>query len=151
MNFFTYIFQGFWLDLKLLFIVLFLGIISWRGVSCFNGGICFSDGRASFLSLGMPHRGASVLMGGFSKKIAGWGGTPAPRCYGKPYMWPLFGSVQVYITLYFLPLWICNFPSSLFNKRPFLITAYYKILLILILNLFLSLSVFFVFLNEYFF
>ena len=93
MNFFTYIYQGFWLDFKLLFIVLFLGIISWRGVSCFNGGICFSDGRASFLSWGMPHRGASVLIGGFSKKIAGWGSPPLmpppppplpPPHYGKP-------------------------------------------------------------------
>ena len=41
---------------KLLFIVLFLGIISWKAVSCFDGGGgggCFSDGR-----------GASVLVGG---------------------------------------------------------------------------------------
>ena len=39
-------FQGFYLDFKLLFIVLFLGIISWKGVSRFNGGEggCFSDG-----------------------------------------------------------------------------------------------------------
>ena len=32
------------------FIVLFLGIISWKGVSCFNWG-------ASFLSEGVPHGG----------------------------------------------------------------------------------------------
>ena len=69
-------------------------------------------------------------------------------------MWPLFCSVQVYISLYFLPLWICNFPLSLFNKSPFfvkLITHSYSILLILLSNLFLFLSACFVFLNEYFF
>ena len=38
MNFFTHIFEGFWLDFKLLFILLFLGIISWQGASRFNGG-----------------------------------------------------------------------------------------------------------------
>ena len=36
-------------------------------------------------------------------------------------MWPLFCSVQGYISLYFLPLWICNFVFS--------IKAYYTILL----------------------
>ena len=36
-------FQGFQLDFKLLFIVLFLGSILWKGVSRFNGGVCFSD------------------------------------------------------------------------------------------------------------
>ena len=49
MNFFTYISQGFQLDIKLLFIVLFLGIISWKGVSRFNrGGDCFSVGGLHF-------------------------------------------------------------------------------------------------------
>ena len=43
--------------------MLFLGIISWKGVSYFNGGGCFSDGGASFLSGGVPHEGASVLVG----------------------------------------------------------------------------------------
>ena len=54
MNFFTYISQGFQLDIKLLFIVLFLGIISWKGVSRFNrgGGLFFSWG-ASFLNGGV--------------------------------------------------------------------------------------------------
>ena len=66
---------------KLLFIVLFLGIISWKGVLCFNGG------RASFLSRGgrggAPWR-ASVLAGGggVSKKIVRWR-PPLPH-YGKP-------------------------------------------------------------------
>ena len=47
-----------WGELKLLFIVLFLGIISWKGTSRFSGGRgCFSDGRrASFLSRGRMGR-----------------------------------------------------------------------------------------------
>ena len=45
MNFFTHILQGFLLDFKLLFIVLFLEIISWKGASFFSGEWwCFSDG-----------------------------------------------------------------------------------------------------------
>ena len=44
-NFFTHIFQLFWLDFKLLFIILFLGIISWKGTSRFNGsGVVFQIG-----------------------------------------------------------------------------------------------------------
>ena len=50
MSFFTHIFEGFYLDFKLLFNVLFLGIISWKGTSRFNGN--GSDGRASFLGRG---------------------------------------------------------------------------------------------------
>ena len=51
MNFFTHIFEGFYLDFKLLFIVLFLGIISWKVVSRFNGGegLFFRWNLASFL------------------------------------------------------------------------------------------------------
>ena len=67
-------------------------------------------------------------------------------------MWSLFCSVQVYISLYFLPLSICNFPLSLSNKNPFfvkLITKSYSILLILLLNLSLFLSAFC--LPQYFF
>ena len=48
--------------------MLFLGIISWKGVSYFNGGGCFSDGGASFLSGGVPHEGASVLVGGGGRR-----------------------------------------------------------------------------------
>ena len=48
-------------DSKLLFIVLLLGIISWKGVSSFNEGVSFSDGGTSFLSGGgqgwSPQRG----------------------------------------------------------------------------------------------
>ena len=36
-------------------------------------GVVFQMGGALFLSRGHP-MGASVLMGGFSKKIVGWGG-----------------------------------------------------------------------------
>ena len=53
MNLFTHIFEGFWLDFKLLFILLFLGIISWQGASRFNGG----DG-------GVQMGGPSFLSGG---------------------------------------------------------------------------------------
>ena len=44
-------------------------------------GVSFSDGRGSFLS-----GGASVLVGGFSKKIIRWGWVPpmSPH-YGKPW------------------------------------------------------------------
>ena len=63
--------------------MLFLGIISWKGVSYFNGGGCFSDGGASFLSGGVPHEGASVLVGGggeeeFKKIIRCVGCPPCP-------------------------------------------------------------------------
>ena len=37
-------FQGFSLDFKLLIIVLFLEIISWKSVSCFNGEFVFQMG-----------------------------------------------------------------------------------------------------------
>ena len=63
----------------------FLGIISWKGASRFNGGF----GVASFLSGagGAPWRGIS-FDGDVFEKIVGWGGTPpSPLCsphYGKP-------------------------------------------------------------------
>ena len=80
MNFFMHIFQGFFQVITCAFSRNHL-----MGVSCFNGGVCFSDGHGdSFLSGGPPHRGASVLVwgGGFEKnrKI---GGVPPPP-YGKP-------------------------------------------------------------------
>ena len=87
MNFFTHILQGFLLDFKLLFIVLFLEIISWKGASFFSGEWgCFSDGGGGFIFKWEVHPmgGTSVLMGeGDSKKIVGWGvGT---HHYGKPW------------------------------------------------------------------
>ena len=79
MNFFTYISEGFQLDIKLLFIVLFLGIISWKGVSRFNrgGGLFFSWGP-SFLNGGDAPWGASVLVGGFRKTLQDGGRPPMP-------------------------------------------------------------------------
>ena len=51
--------------------MLFPEIISWKGVSCFNGGEgggCFSDGGASFLSGGGPMGGGIGVGRGFLKK-----------------------------------------------------------------------------------
>ena len=47
--------------------MLFLGIISWKGVSCFNGAVCFSDG-GDFGGGGK----------GFRKKLDDGEGTPTP-------------------------------------------------------------------------
>ena len=47
MNFFTHLFEGFKLDF-MLFIVLFLEIISWKGASCLNGGRGYPMGGISF-------------------------------------------------------------------------------------------------------
>ena len=65
--------------------MVFLGIISWKGVSRSNGeeGGCFSVREgASFLSGGSPHGRASVLIGGggwFEKnwKMLGVGALPS--------------------------------------------------------------------------
>ena len=55
-------------DSKLLFIVLLVRIISWKGVSSFNEGVSFSDGGTSFLSEGMvTPEGALVLVAVFRK------------------------------------------------------------------------------------
>ena len=58
-----------------LFMMLFLGIISWKGASRFNGGSCFSDGGASYLSEGCAPWGHRFWWGGggVQKKIVGWG------------------------------------------------------------------------------
>ena len=58
----TYFFNK---DFRLLIIVLFLGIISWKSVSSFNGWFVFQmGGGASFLSGGgAPHGRASVFVG----------------------------------------------------------------------------------------
>ena len=51
--------------------MLFLRIISWKGASRFNGGVCFSDGGLHFQMGGMSlGGGALVLVGGgvFEKK-----------------------------------------------------------------------------------
>ena len=59
--------------------MLSLGITSWKGVSCFNGGgVCFLDeGGASLLSAGgAPHGGVGFGGGGFEKKPKMGAGTP---------------------------------------------------------------------------
>ena len=64
--------------------MLFLGIISWKDVPCFNGGFVFQIGGASFLSGGCP-MGASVFFGWFwknCKMVEGGGG--APPSMGNP-------------------------------------------------------------------
>ena len=81
---FTHIFQGFQQDFKLVFIVLCLGIISWKGASRYNGGGLFFRWGASFLSGWCGPWGASVLMGGGAvKKNCRMGDPPTPH-YGKP-------------------------------------------------------------------
>ena len=50
-----------------------------------GGEVVFQMGRASFLSGGVPHVGASILMGGFSKKIIMEGHAhPCPPTMGSP-------------------------------------------------------------------
>ena len=78
------------LDLKLLFIVHFLCIISLKDASRFNGGFVFQMERASFLSGGCTPWGTSVLMGGgggLLKKVMGWGwGVSPPPPMSPPSM-----------------------------------------------------------------
>ena len=81
MNFFTHIFEGFQLDFKLLFILLFLGIISQKGALRFNrgaGGVFEMRGFIFKSEGGVPHEGGISFNGGFSKKIVGWVGAHAP-------------------------------------------------------------------------
>ena len=63
------------LDFKLIFIVLFLGIISWKGVLYSMGGVCFSDGGVSFLGGGCAMGGIGFGGGVFKKnhKMGGRG------------------------------------------------------------------------------
>ena len=74
MNFFTHIFQGFYLDFNLLFIVFFLRNHFGRLFHVSMGAVCFSDGGASFISGGGGGEGGvpgSIGFGGggeFKKK-----------------------------------------------------------------------------------
>ena len=64
-------------------------------VSVGRGGGCFSDEESSFLSGGMPHGGALVLMGGGFKKNCRIGGgcTPhAPPTIGNSVVYGYFYS-----------------------------------------------------------
>ena len=91
-------------DSKLLFIVLLLGIISWKGVSSFNEGVSFSDGGTSFLNGGMvTPEGALVLVGVFRKTHKMVGDPmptmpPPPPDYGKPSQAKDFLRVKISIT-----------------------------------------------------
>ena len=68
--------------------MLFLGIISWKGVSCFNGGegVCFPDGGLHFKVGGAPLGRALVLMGegGFQNYCRIGGHHPCPPTMGNP-------------------------------------------------------------------
>ena len=78
MNFFTHIFQEFQLEFKLLFIVLFLEIISWKGASHFNGG-----GEVLFFRWeGFIFKCVVGAQQGFEKNCL-MGEPPLPSNYGK--------------------------------------------------------------------
>ena len=53
--------------------MLFLGVISWKGTSCFNGGLFFRWG-SSFLSWGCAQWEGMGFDGVFWKKIVEWEG-----------------------------------------------------------------------------
>ena len=87
MNFFTHIFQGFYLDFDLLFIVLFLRNHFGRLFHISMGGASFISGGGG----GVPHKGAALVLwgGGEFKKNRKMRGGPAPSMpphhhYGKP-------------------------------------------------------------------
>ena len=68
--------------------MLFLGIISWKGGSRFNGRGCFSDGEFRFYVGVAPHMGAIGFDegGGFAKNRRMQGvARPCPLHYGKPW------------------------------------------------------------------
>ena len=70
-----------------MFIVLFLGIISFKGISCFNGRVVFFRWGGSFLSEeGVPCGGGHQFWWGVFEKIVGWGGgCTCPPYRGKPW------------------------------------------------------------------
>ena len=94
MNFFTLIFQGFQLDFKLLIIVLFLGIISWKSASRFNGlGLFFRCGGLIFKWGVHPMEGIGFDRG-VSKKNSRMEGHPHASHLGKPCDLDKFGKVN---------------------------------------------------------
>ena len=109
MSFFTHIFQGIQLDFKLLFFVLFfLGIVLWKGVSRFNGeGVVFQMGG------GFIFRWACTSWGRVSKKIVGWGWPTSlcPPTMGKPLLCPLtMGYIYIYIYIFiYIYIDICRY------------------------------------------
>ena len=69
--------------------MLFLGIVSWKGASCFNGGgggVVFQiEGGFIFKWGGAPHGWSISFDGGVFKKKCRMGGVPPmPPNYGKP-------------------------------------------------------------------
>ena len=60
--------------MKLLFIVLFVGIISWKGASRLNGGFVFQMGEGFIFKRGHPMGGIGFDGKGFRKKIVRWAG-----------------------------------------------------------------------------
>ena len=59
--------------------MLFLGIISFKGISCFNGRVVFFRWGGSFLSEGVCSMGEDISFdGGVFEKIVGWGGVHPP-------------------------------------------------------------------------
>ena len=66
MNFFTHIFQGFYLDFNLLFIVFFLRNHFGRLFHVSLGAVCFSDGGRG---VGCPIGGQHWFWGGVQKKL----------------------------------------------------------------------------------
>ena len=86
MNFFTHIFQGFYLDFNLLFIVFFLRNHFGRLFHVSMGVVCFSDGGASFISggVGCPIGGRHWFLGGEFKKNRKIRGAPAPSMPPPP-------------------------------------------------------------------
>ena len=63
--------------------MLFLGIISLKGVSCFNGGGGVFQMGGFIFKWGCP-MGDISFGGGFSKKIVRWGNPHAPSTMGNP-------------------------------------------------------------------
>ena len=94
---------------KLLFIVLFLGIMSWKDASRFNGGRgLFLRWGASFLSGGCaPWAGIGFDGGGVQKNWRGPPPPPSPPClshYGKPCIKGSCGFIERSSTLYVITL-----------------------------------------------
>ena len=74
-----------------------------EGCSTFQwggGGGCFSDEESSFLSGGMPHGWALVLMGGGFKKNRRMGGGYTP--HAPPPLWETLWYMALFTVSYFL-------------------------------------------------
>ena len=84
--------------------------------------VCIENSQNSFSS-GLPfHPFWSVKSRKFQQKLPIWTThhTFIKSILYIAHIWSLFCSVQVYLSLYFLPLQVCNFLLSLFYKNRFL-------------------------------